>query len=324
MPPFFTPDQPEVALLRDLVSMSRRVLLTTHRRPDGDAIGSVLALMHALHTAGKDVTAHAPDPAPEFLEFLPGAPLIVQSPGPIAAHDLVLAVDHSELSRTGIADELLEARIPVVAIDHHATADRRATVPLIAPEAAATCELLAELLPLMGLSTNPETATCLLAGIITDTGAFQHANTSARVLALAGTLLERGADLRGIVTQTFGNRSLPALRVMGRALERLEANPKTGAVITVVTHTDLEECGASSDELSGVVNLLNSIPEASFSLLLTEVERGKLKGSLRSEPEDAVDVSAIARRFGGGGHKLASGFEIAGRLVHDEDGWRIE
>lgn len=341
---FFSPDQPEVTLLRDLLRTGRRLLVTTHRRPDGDAIGSLLATARALRALtsattahcreervlqrisphATTVTAHTPDPPPAFLSFLQGFSTITQDPGQLPDYDLILALDHSELSRTGLALDLLDARIPVVAIDHHATFDQRATIALVAPGAAATSELLTELFPLLGLPIDAETATCLLTGLVGDTGSFQHPNTSARVLALAGQLLERGADLRAIVTHLFGHRTFPALRVIGRALERLEVHAETGAVISVVTHADLEECGATVDDLAGVVNLLKTIPEARFSLLLTETAHGKLTGSLRSDSDRAVDVSAIARRFGGGGHTLASGFEIAGRLIQDAHGWHIE
>ncbi len=318
-------DRSDISLLRDLLAASDRILITTHRHPDGDAVGALLAFSRALHAAGKTVTPHTPDAPPAFLRFLPGCTDIVQNLPPAFAYDLVIAVDHSDLRRTGLEDELLERRIPVVAIDHHATADRRGSVVLVEPEAAATCEMLVALFPLLRLTMDHATATCLLTGLVTDTGSFQHPNTSAGILAAAGLLLEAGADLRTITANVYGARSLAALRILGRALERLEVNQETGAVISAVTNADLKECGASESDLAGIANLLNTIPEASFSLLLTEYEEGKLKGSLRSKPRRIpVNVAAIARRLGGGGHDLASGFEAAGRLVRDATGWRIE
>lgn len=326
----------DLGLVRDLLHTSERILVTTHRYPDGDAVGSLLGMSSALRASGKEVTAHTPTPPPEFLSFLPEFSTITQTERPIGDYDLVIALDHSELHRTGLERELLEGRRPVIAVDHHATADRKASIALIAPEAAATAEMLESLLPDLGLPMTAEIATCLLTGIITDTGSFQHPNTSTRVLAAAARLTEHGADLHAITTHVFGGRSLASLRIAGRALERLTVNPETGAVLSILKKTDLEECGATPEDLSGVVNLLNTIPEASFSLLLAEIEEGKIKGSLRSEPrrrtsdalqgepENAVDVSSIARRFGGGGHRLASGFEIAGRLVRDGTGWRVE
>ena len=323
LPPRLAPHAPAIGLFRDLLRASQKILVTTHQRPDGDAIGAILACARAFRQVGKDVTAHAPDAPPSFLAFLPDITTITTTPPPVGTVDLVMALDHSELARTGLARELLDGQSPVVAIDHHVTSDRVGSLVVVLPEAAATCEILSELLPVLGLPVDSGTATCLLTGIVTDTGSFQHANTSPTVLRTASFLLERGANLRAIVHATFGGRPLPALRIMGRALERIETNPATGAAVSIITHNDLRECGATLDDLSGVVNMLNSIPEASFSLLLTEYERGKVKGSLRSEPEHRIDVSKIAQRFGGGGHALASGFEVAGTLVRDDTGWRI-
>lgn len=314
----------EQELLQHLLRTSEDILVTTHRHPDGDAVGSLLGTALALRAAGKRVTAHTPNPPPAFLQFLPGFSTITQRAPALSHVDVTIALDHSELHRTGLEQELLEARRPLIAIDHHATADRRGSINIVAPEAAATAEMLEHLLPALGCSITPDVATCLLTGIMTDTGSFQHANTSTRVFASAARLLTYGADLRVITASVFGGRNLSALRAAGRALEHLTVNLQTGMVLSVLTKADLEEFGATAEDLAGVVNLLNTIPEANFSLLLTEIEEGKIKGSLRSDPEAAVDVSSIARRFGGGGHRLASGFEVAGRLIRDETGWRVE
>lgn len=323
LPAFLTPVAAQVRALCDRLPRWRRVLLTTHQRPDGDAVGAILGLGRALRRAGKRVTLHAPDPIPTSLRFLPGSDGVAHAPPCVASFDAVFALDHSELARTGIAEQLAAGAVPIVAVDHHVTADRAGDFVLVLPDAAATCEILAHLLPALALPLDSDTATCLLTGIVADTGSFQHANTSPRVLRTASSLLERGANLRAIIRATYGGRPLPALRLIGRALERIQTSAQTGAAVSVITYRDLLECGASADDLSGVVNLLNTIPEADFSLLLTEYERGKLKGSLRSEPERRVDVSKIAAKFGGGGHRLASGFEVAGTLVRDRNGWRI-
>ncbi|TSC64676.1 MAG: phosphoesterase RecJ domain-containing protein, partial [Parcubacteria group bacterium Gr01-1014_106] len=294
----------EQDLLRHLFHTSTDILVTTHRHPDGDAVGSLLGTTLALRAAGKRVTAHTPNTPPAFLQFLPGFSSITQTPPSLFDVDLAIALDHSELHRTGLERELVEARRPLIAIDHHATADRRGSINIVVPEAAATAEMLETLLPAWGFPITADVATCLLAGMMTDTGSFQHANTSPRVLASAARLLDRGADLPAITAAVFGGRTLSALRIAGRALERLRVHPEMGMVLSVLTKADLEECGASVEDLTGVVNLLNTIPEANFSLLLAEIETGKIKGSLRSDPEGTVDVSSIARRFGGGGHRL--------------------
>lgn len=323
LPKFLSAYGKEVEGIKDLVAKAQNILITTHARPDSDAVGSILALAIALTKIGKTVTAHTPDAPAEFLKFLVGFDKIQTGKLDVTKFDLIIATDHSELKRTGLADEIKASGKPMIAIDHHITSDRYGTVALVISDAAATCEIIAEVIPVLGISLDAEIATALLSGIVGDTGSFQHANVSAHVMQTSSKLMEQGANLRAIMRSMYGGRSLSALRITGRALERVQANPKTGAVISVITHQDLEECGATVDDLAGVVNLLNSIPETSFSFLLTEYEKGKLKGSLRSEPEKEVDVSQIAKMFGGGGHKLASGFEVVGTLVKDEAGWRI-
>lgn len=323
IPKFLGSYAKEIEGIKELVAGAQNILITTHARPDSDAVGSILSLALALKKIGKTVTAHTPDEPADFLKFLVGFDKIQIGKLDVTKFDLIIAVDHSELKRTGLADEIKASDKPLVAIDHHFTSDRFGTVALVISDAAATCEIIAEIIPALGIGLDADIATALLSGIVGDTGSFQHSNVSPHVMQISSKLMEQGANLRAIMRAMYGGRSLSALRITGRALERVQANPKTGAAISIITHQDLEECGATVDDLAGVVNLLNSIPETSFSFLLTEYEKGKLKGSLRSEPEKAVDVSQIAKMFGGGGHKLASGFEVAGTLVKDETGWRI-
>lgn len=323
LPEPLQPFSAEIRRFQGLLASAKRVVVTTHQRPDGDAVGSCLATALALRAVGKSVIAHTPDPPPSFLSFLPGIDLLTHATPSLENADLVIALDHSELRRTGIAEEILSSHVPLVSIDHHLTSDRVGAIVVVLPDAAATAEILALLFPAIDLPIASDIATCLLTGIVTDTGSFQHSNTSPQVLRIAAELLRRGANLRAIVHATFHGRSLSALRITGRALERIETNPVTGAAVSIITQKDLVECGATVDDLAGVVNLLNSVPEAQFSMLLTEAEPQKLKGSLRSEPDTRVDVSKIAAKFGGGGHALASGFEIAGTLVKDDSGWRI-
>lgn len=323
VPKFLAAYGKEIEGIKELVAKAKTILITTHARPDSDAVGSVLALKLALTKIGKTITAHTPDEPADFLKFLAGYEQIQKGKLDVNQFDLIIALDHSELKRTGLADEIRASGKPVIAIDHHITSDRYGTVALVISDAAATCEIVAEVIPALGIDLDAEIATALLCGIVGDTGSFQHSNVNAHVMQTSSKLMELGANLRAVMRSMYGGRSLSALRITGRALERVQANPKTGAAISIITHQDLEECGATVDDLAGVVNLLNSIPETSFSFLLTEYEKGKLKGSLRSEPEKEVDVSQIAKMFGGGGHKLASGFEVVGTLVKDEVGWRI-
>lgn len=301
---------------------ARTVLLGTHEHPDGDAIGSELALLHALRLQGKKVTAYIPDPAPEFLVFLPGFEELTTTPPNVDDYDLVVVLDYTQLYRTRLEAEL--KRHPnTVTIDHHYDNKGETTINLIVPEAAATAQILTELFQAAGIPITRDIATCLLTGIFTDTGSFMHDSTSPDILKLAADLMGKGARLSHIAHETYQKKDLPSLRIWGRALSRVMVSEATGAAVSVITHEDLAECGATLDDLSGVVNLLNTLPQSKFAMLLAEYEPGKIKGSLRSEPHKQVDVSKIAARLGGGGHKLASGFEVDGHLVQQGGLWRV-
>jgi phosphoesterase RecJ-like protein len=133
----------------------------------------------------------------------------------------------------------------------------------------------------------------------------------------------KGARLSHIAHETYQKKNLPSLCIWGRALSRILIQEGSTAAVSLITPEDMKECGAGLDDLAGVVSMLNTLPHTKFAMLLVEYEPGKIKGSLRSEPHKMVDVSKIAKRLGGGGHKLASGFEVEGRIVQQEGKWRI-
>ncbi len=308
--------------IRDCLRLSRRVLIGTHEHPDGDAVGSSLALLHALRLQGKQVTAYIPDPAPESLAFLPGFTELTTTVPIVATYDLIILLDYTQLYRTHLADHV--ALHPnTVCIDHHYDNKGEAKINLIVPQAAATAQILTEFFAETGVPITRDIATCLLTGIFTDTGSFMHDSTSPEILRLASMLMQKGARLSHVAHETSQKKDLPSLRIWGRALSRVMINEQTGAAVSVITTTDLQECGATLDDLSGVVNLLNTLPQSTFAMLLAEYAPGKIKGSLRSEPHKKVDVSKIAARLGGGGHKLASGFEVEGYIVKADGRWRV-
>ena len=187
---------------------------------------------------------------------------------------------------------------------------------------AANCELVYLLLNEWGVVIDKAMAMALLTGLFTDTGGFRHANVTATTLEVAADLLRRGAKLEVISRFTFLQKDLPMLRAWAMALENARFDENKKIIYTVITEDDLRKIDAKEEDLDGVVELLNTIPEAKFSMLLRQ--RGdEIKGSLRSEPYKGVDVSEIARTLGGGGHKLAAGFKFNGKIEKTEAGWRI-
>ncbi len=299
-----------------------RILIAAHEHPDGDAVGSSLALWHALRLQGKDATVFVPDPPPEYLSFLPGSAALTFTKPTISAFDVVVVLDCTALFRAHLSEEL-KGHPCVIVIDHHVGNPQEGTLNLVISAAAATSHILHELFRFGDVPVTRDMATCLLTGIFTDTGSFMHNSTTPEILALAAELMNRGARLSHIAHETYQKKELPALRIWGEAFSRVMVNNRTGAAMSVITYEDLANYGATRDDLDGVVNMLNTLPQTKFALLLTEYEPGKIKGSLRSEPHKGVDVSAIAQKLGGGGHKLAAGFEVAGHLIKKEGKWRI-
>lgn len=301
---------------------AQRVLLGTHEHPDADAVGSSLALLHALRLQGKRVTAYLPDPAPFFLEFLPGFSELTTVIPDASAFDVVVLLDYTTLDRTHLADQVT-THPSTVCIDHHYDNPGQANLNLIVPEAGATAHILTEFFDMTGTPLTNDIATCLLTGIFADTGSFMHESTTPEILKIAARLMKHGARLSHIAHETYQKKDLPGLQMWGRALSRVMVNETTGAAVSVVTFDDFTECQANLDDLSGVVNMLNSLPQVRFALLLAEYAPGKIKGSLRSEPHKGMDVSKLAKYLGGGGHKLAAGFEVPGHITRQDGVWRV-
>jgi phosphoesterase RecJ-like protein len=311
-----------VQTVGDLLRRSQRVLLATHEHPDGDALGSTLALLHALKLQGKQVTAYIPDPAPLFYGFLPGFEQLTTVKPRVTDYDVLVLLDYTQLNRTHLEVEV-KAHPLTICIDHHYDNQKEARFNIVEAKAAATAQILFEIFEMTKTPITKDMATCLLTGIFTDTGSFMHDSTTPHILEIASRLMQYGARLSHIAHETYQKKDLPSLQIWGRALSRIIVNEETGAVVSLITRQDLEECQATLDDLSGVVNMLNTLPQAKFALLLAEYEEGKVKGSLRSEPHKGVDVSQIAKRLGGGGHKLASGFEVEGHIVQEKGVWRV-
>jgi phosphoesterase RecJ-like protein len=160
-------------------------------------------------------------------------------------------------------------------------------------------------------------------GILSDTGSFQHSNTTPDVMKIASELMKKGAPLVKIVVSIFSNKSIYTLKLWGRAFEKAKINPENGMIVSVLTKKDIEECEANTDDIAQVAQILNTVPGTKMALVLSERPDGIIKGSLRSEENKNVDVSKIAARFGGGGHYLASGFEIRGKIIETTNGWII-
>ncbi|MBI4032094.1 DHH family phosphoesterase [Candidatus Berkelbacteria bacterium] len=305
---------------------AERILLVTHEHPDGDALGTTLALAHALRALGKHVTATCTDTVPVPFQFLPGIETL-QRDCLLGTYDRIVILDCGDLKRTGMPHRIRDVaryRQRIINIDHHQRNDlhKLASLNYVDYAASSAAELVYPLIERLGVRFTPPIATCLLTGLYNDTGGFKHSNTSPTVLHQAAQLMAAGGDLAAISEHLANYRSVPSLRIWGVALSRLHYHPALRLIVSAITEADLAMCDAEPEDLAGCVNLLNSVPEARATMLLCELPNGRIKASVRTE-DDSVDVATIAALFGGGGITRAAGFSFPGRLVRSATGWQI-
>jgi bifunctional oligoribonuclease and PAP phosphatase NrnA len=300
-----------------------RLVLLTHISPDVDGLGSLLSLARALESEGKQVIRFVPEGLPTRIPMLRDFDKIT-SQVDWSAESAVVALDCGEIKRTGVAQKLAGLPAPIINIDHHPQSDPFGNIAFVDEHKTSTAEIVFLLLQEMQIDINKEIADMLLAGIVCDTQGFQVASTSAEVLEIAAQLMRHGARMPVITKNLFRVKPLLALKLWGRVLDRVIIDKDSQLAYSVVRQSDFQELRATPQDLEGVIDLINSVSEASFSMLLSEDGDNIVKGSLRSEEFKKIDVSKIAQLFGGGGHKLASGFRLNGRLKQKAGRWVIE
>lgn len=312
----------EFTTLSYIIKKAQRVLLVAHASPDGDTSGSVLAFKAYLDSIGKSADIACNDPFPKFLEKITDLRFSYPSHLDLSAYDAAIGCDSVERGFDNILKDLPEKTVSVI-MDHHPDITLSTDLVIVDAKYSSTCELLYDYFEHQEIEISQQMATFLLIGILSDTGNFQHSNTTPRVIQIASHLLSRGASFSKIIKTAIEDKKLSTLKLWGRAFEKAKINPKNGMIATVLTKSDIEQCNASTEDISQVSSILNTVPGTKFALVLSEREGGIIKGSLRSEAYKGVDVSEIAHRFGGGGHKLASGFEVKGTITETKDGWEI-
>ncbi len=306
----------------ELIKKANRILLIAHKKPDGDTLGAVNALYLMLKNMGKAADQACIDEIPERFRFLSDTSLYINEFN-LSDYDLIFVVDAGASYMTKFDQKypgIFDGTIPVINIDHHPSNDNFGTLNIVDVQSASTTMVIYKMQTYLGVRINPDMATGLLAGIYNDTGSLKHQNTTLEVFEISSKLVELGAKVKVISKNLFQTTSLATLRIWGRVLERAQVNEE-GVTISVVTEQDFEECEATSEDLSGVVDFLNSVPGSKFTILLNEDGKGNVKGSFRTRRED-IDLATFAEAFGGGGHKKASGFSMPGRL-HREVKWKV-
>jgi phosphoesterase RecJ-like protein len=303
-----------------------RFVVTSHENPDGDALGSLLAMHLALASLGKDsvmvLGGSAPLPGEYGFLALEAHGLVRAAPADTSARVLV-AVDCAQESRIVESPLADDARL-TVNVDHHHDNTRFGDVNLVVADASSTAEVLADLFAELPVALTPQIAEALYTAVVTDTGRFQYSNTTPKALRLASDLVEAGADVSRIFVEVYESTPFPKLKLLARALEHARELAGGRIVVSELRRADFEAAGAEEPYSEGIIDHLRAVDGAELVALVRELPAGASaarKGSLRSHP-NGVDVSAIARTFGGGGHTRAAGFstdlemdEITRRIV---------
>ena len=299
-----------------------------HVSPDGDCIGSQLALAHALRKLGKRVTCllAKDEPIDPNLAFLPGADKLVPASSFDGFVDCLVAVDVPTPERLGGAD-VLRRRAPLtVTVDHHAVPEAMSRLSYTDPDAASTTTLIWRLVEQLGVDYDADIATCAYTGLMTDTGRFQYQNADAAAFALASQIVAQGADPGAISREVYQNRRAASVYLEALAISHLELLDGGCVALSWLSADDFATCGADRADAEPLIDVLRSISGVRVACMLRQ-QGDVVRGSLRAK--DDTDVAAIAREFGGGGHRAAAGLtlevplpeavdQLRARLVRDE------
>jgi phosphoesterase RecJ-like protein len=296
-----------VATIGQRLEAGHSILVVSHVRPDGDAIGAVLGLGLALESAGKRVQMYLADGIPSSFRHLEGAARIVTKLAP--GYDTFVTVDCADFKRVGKA--LAASPPPDVNIDHHKTNEFFGTLNLVEGEEVATSAILTKYLPVWGYEITRPIAAALLTGIITDTLGFRTSNVTPAALRQAADLMETGVDMPELYMRGLVHRSFAAARYWGLGLSRLEH--QDGMVITALTLEDRKTAAYSGNDDADLINVVSAIDGFKVAVLFVEQHKNRVKISWRAL-EAGVDVAAIAVKFGGGGHAAAAGADVQGAL----------
>ena len=301
-----------LAEIAAVLNNANTVVIACHARPDGDALGSGLALCLALKNAGKEAYMLCEEAPSQRLTVLPAMETTYQEMPQGVNPDLFVAVDSAELNRIGIfTEQFLSFKGNTLNIDHHVSNHGFAKYNYVFPDSSATCEIMPEVLEAAGFEITKEIADLLALGLLTDSGNFSHNDVSPKTFTVAAKLKERGADISNIGYLMFTRQSKARAILYGRVISGMRFELDDRLAFLIVTQRDFEETGTDKSQTEHFVDFPLSIEGVEVSISLMEVKKLQYKASLRSK---RVDVNAVAAKFGGGGHVLASGCMLTGEL----------
>lgn len=293
------------------IQKSKRILITSHINPDGDSIGSTLALLLALNNNNEEnkvIRLVLQDEVPSFLKYIKHS-FLIEKRNMIETKykfDLLIALDSADLQRIGNIKDFISDETTLINIDHHISNMKFGDFNYVDAEASSASEIVYRLIKEMGFEISLDIAEALYTGIASDTGNFAYSNTSSETLLIASKLKEVGIDNEKISQYLYSNKSEKQLRILGLALENMKFYEDVKLNLFYLRQTDLKRFDAKKEDTEGVVEMLRSYKECEVALFLREEADGTIKGSFRSKGRD---VNEVAQLFDGGGHKKAAGFQ---------------
>lgn len=292
----------------DLIKTNDNIFIVSHISPDGDNMGSSLALMWALEKKNKNVTVLESDLIPDDFKFLPGSDSIKPYNENLGDIDLLIALDCGDEERLGLNKELLERSNKVLNIDHHVSNTNFGDVNVVDPDASATGELVYELVKAMDISIDKNIAENLYTAISTDTGSFKYDSTTSKTHRIVAELLDTGIDKNKININIYENMSFSKMNLLREAFKTLETFKGKRIATMEVTQDMLSETETSMEDAEGIISFIRNLDTVEVAVLLKERKEKSIKVSLRTKKD--VDASKICKIFGGGGHKRAAGCTI--------------
>jgi bifunctional oligoribonuclease and PAP phosphatase NrnA len=304
-----------------------KILIVTHVKPDGDCLSSACALSLWLDSIGKPHSLFCADPVSEHYKFLANSSKF-NSQAVVDDFDTVFILDCACLSRTGLSDDLVQAKgkQTVIEIDHHPKSDDFSDIEIRLPERSSTAEILYEFFKTNQIEISKDMADCLMTGLITDTGNLLFSSVNEKTIKTSSALLLEGAGMPRAIKNTAHSKGLSTMKIWGEILENARYDQEYGIVYAVLTLEETKSLrdrfGELNSAFDAVSDLLNNVEGAKASLFLREEEPGKIRGSLRSK-YPGVDVSKLAAKLGGGGHPKAAAFRFDGHIEKKDGGYRI-
>ncbi len=305
----------------DQLQRNRRFILASHRHPDGDAIGSLLATGLALKAMGKQVQLLNESPIPAVYRFLPSVNTIQQRVEPAATFDAGIVLDCGDIDRVGTVSETIGALPIVINVDHHVTNTHFGHLQMIDVDACATAEIIFRLIKQLPVKIDCAMATAIYTGILTDTGSFRFSNTNRSAFAICEEMIGCGANPYEVAQHVYGTYSLGRIKLLNLALDSLEISSNGKLSVMTLTQRMLKETRTQAEDIDGIINYARRIEDVQVAALIHELSsngstpKGTSQFHVSLRSDGVVDVAKIAAQYGGGGHASASGFSDTAKLT---------